>query len=293
MSPASPSRFCGRLPVWLFAALAVGSCPAVTVTAAQPPATDAAQSGQPRGVGTDASAATPGFDTVIEVTGTVVGARGKTLMVERADGEQVTVWLHEDPTRLRFIADAKPAYLRKGMMVRAEASLGPGAIPTGPVGKVEIFQAIPLAGLPHSAKEKFTPGIHPAKKGDARPQAGFVPGDYGVVGMVIGMDTAGIYLNTGQSPLPLPVGAETEFTLNVNNTSLVQPGDPVSIEGFHQPPDETQIKANSVVIRPERVFGDDEGLPNRRQTRRGSRRTPAAEQAYGRQLPNGRNPNAP
>jgi len=220
------------------------------------------------------SQSTVQFDTVIEFKGTLKDSQRNLMVVTRDDGTDVTVKLHDDPTRLRFIADAKPAFLRPQMMARTTVSLGPAGLPVSPAETIELFQPVPTSTLPGSAKASFTPGIHSASHEKSNPQLGFVPGNYQVVGMIVGMDSKGVYLNAGRGPMPIPLSPEAKIGLVYHNLSLAQPGDPVTVSGFHQPPDETQVIANSVAIRPDRVYGEAEENPRRRTTRARSKNKP-------------------
>jgi len=235
--------------------------------------TDAAAQTKPRvAKGTAAAAptfnqSTVQFDTVIELKGTLKDSQRNLIVVTRDDGTDVTVKLHDDPTRLRFIADAKLAFLRPQMMARTTVNLGPAGVPVSPAELIELFQPVPTASLPGSAKDSFTPGVHSASHEKPNPQLGFVPGNYQVVGMIVGMDSKGVYLNAGRGPMPIPLSPEAKIGLVYHNLSLAQQGDPVTVSGFHQPPDETQVLANSVTIRPDRVYGEAEENPRRRTTR--------------------------
>ena len=204
------------------------------------------------------------FDTVIDVKGTLKDSQRNLMVITRDDGTDVTVKLHDDPTRLRFVADAKLVFVRPQMMARTTVSLGPAGLPVSPVGQIELFQPVPTAAVTGSAKEGFTPGIHSASHDKPNPQQGFVPGNYNVVGMVVGLDSKGVYLNTGRGVIAIPLTPEAKVGIVYNNLSLAQQGDPVTVSGFHQPPDETQVVASSVVIRPARVFGEGEENPRRR-----------------------------
>jgi len=242
--------------------------------------TDAAAQSKPR-VAKGAAAAAPTFnqstvqfDTVIEFKGTLKDSQRNLMVVTRDDGTDVTVKLHDDPTRLRFIADAKLAFLRPQMMARTTVNLGPAGVPVSPAELIELFQPVPTASLPGSAKESFTPGVHSASREKPNPQLGFVPGNYHVVGIIVGMDGNGIYLNAGRGPMPIPLSPEAKIGLVYHNLSLAQQGDPVTVSGFHQPPDETQVLANSVTIRPDRVYGEAEENPRRRTTRTRTRNQP-------------------
>lgn len=220
------------------------------------------------------SQSTVQFDTVIDIKGKLKDSQGNLMVVTRDDGTDVTIKLHDDPTRLRFVADAKMAYVRPQMMARITVSLGPAGIPISPVDQIELFQPMPPAAVTGSAKESFTPGVYSASHEKPNPQLGFVPGNYKVVGMVMGMDNKGIYLNTGRGPMAIPLSPEAKIGLLYNNLSLAQQGDPVTVSGFHQPPDETQVVANSVVIRPERIYGEAEENPRRRTPRSRTKNKP-------------------
>jgi len=242
---------------------------------------DAAAQAKPRTPKGAAAAAAPTFsqstvqfDTVIDFKGKLKESYGNLLVVTRDDGTDVTVKLHDDPTRLRFVADAKLEFVRPQMMARTTVSLGPAGAPVSPVDRIELFQPVPPAAVSGSAKENFTPGVHSSSHAKPNPQQGFVPGNYNVVGMVVGMDNNGIYLNTGRGAMAIPLSPEAKIGLAYNNLSLAQQGDPVTVSGFHQPPDETQVVAGSVVIRPERVYGEAEENPRRRTSRTRTKNKP-------------------
>lgn len=243
--------------------------------------------GNPRGgggaVAGDATAFAPPqpgsggqMDTPIEIAGKLKGTQGPLMVITREDGTEVTVMLHQDPTRLRLVADAKRTFLHPQMLIRADVTIGPNGAPTAPVELIEVFQPVPMASLPGYMKEQFTPGIRPRGKDAPNPRQGFVPGDYSVIGMIIAMDAAGLYVNTGTGRMPIPLSPEAKIGLVFNNFNLAQPGDPVTVTGFHLPPDETKVIANQVTIRPERVFGEAEENGRRRQPRTRTTRTKPA-----------------
>lgn len=272
MSQSLASLRCTKFATFGFIAIVFGSAVGKKDAAAQ------AKPRTPKGAAAAAppafSESTVQFDTVIDFKGKLKDSQGNLMVVTRDDGTDVTIKLHDDPTRLRFVADAKIAYLRPQMMARTTVSLGPAGAPVSPVDLVELFQPVPSAAVTGSAKESFTPGVHSANHAKPNPQQGFVPGIYKVVGMIVGMDNNGIYLNTGRGPMAIPLSPEAKIGLVYNNLSLAQQGDPVTVSGFHQPPDETQVVANSVVIRPERVYGDDEETPRRRGPRTRTKNKP-------------------
>lgn len=198
------------------------------------------------------------FDTVIEVRGKYKEIRGNLMIVTRDDGTDVSVLLHEDPTKLVFAAEAKPQWIRVGMLVRVESMFGPGGVPPAPLDTVEIFQPFQAKQVTTAQREMYWPGIRSldAKPNDAAGQPqGFQPGKYRIVGPIAGIGNSGIMINTGQMQVPIPVAADAKWLIRFHNLSLAEPGDLVHVTGFHQPPDETQVKAGSVRIAVDRVYG--------------------------------------
>jgi len=217
------------------------------------------------------------FDTPIEIAGKLKGAQGPLMVLTREDGTDVTVMMHQDPTRLRLIADAKRAFLKPQMLIRADVTIGPAGTPVAPVDLIEVFQPVPMASLPAYLKEQFTPGIRPRGQDAPNPQQGFVPGNYSVIGMIIGADAAAIYVNTGTGKMPIPLSPDAKIGIVFNNLNLAQPGDAVTVTGFHLPPDETKVVADQITIRPERVFGEADENGRRRQPRTRTTRAKAAD----------------
>jgi len=217
------------------------------------------------------------FDTVIEVTGKLKAARGNTLTITRDDDIDVTVKLHEDPTKMLFSAIAKPQWIRVGMLVRVEATFGPNGQAVQPVDKVELFQAFQAAKLPPSARVKYLPGAYSLTETQPDAQgktAGFQPGNYRIVGPIIGMGPEGIIVNAGPVRVPLPIAAEANWLIRNHDLSLATPGDIVKVTGFHQPPDETKIIASDVRVTVDRVYGEaGENDRTRKRTRRSTTAT--------------------
>jgi hypothetical protein len=199
------------------------------------------------------------FDTVIEFRGKLKDVRRNIMTVTRDDGTDVAVMLHEDPTRLVFSANAKPQWLRAGMLVRVESMFGPEGKPPAPIDKIEIFQPFQASKLSAAQRELFMPGIHsldnPAGHAPAKAQ-GFQPGKYRVVGTVAGVGPAGIMINAVQAQVPIPVSPDVKCLIRFNNLSLAEAGDVVQVSGFHQPPDETKVKASDVRVVVDRIYGE-------------------------------------
>ena len=215
------------------------------------------------------------FDTVIEVSGKLKAVRGNMLTITRDDETEVAVRLHADPTQLVFSANAKPQWIRVGMLVRVEAAFGPNGQPVQPIDTVEIFQVFPGAGLPAHSRERYTPGVVALDKepADGQQRAGFQAGRYRIVGPITAMGPEGIMVNAGSTRVPLPIAAEAKWLIRNHDLDLAEPGDVVKVTGFHQPPDETKIMANTVRVDVERVYGDPS---ENDKVRKRTRKTPAS-----------------
>ncbi|MCC9656070.1 hypothetical protein [Rhodopirellula halodulae] len=200
----------------------------------------------------------------------LVASRGNILTVEREDGTQVMVQTPDSPAQLTFIAKALPAYLRPGMLVRFRANLGPTGTPLAPVEKLELFAPVNPKMLKGRERERYQPGVHSdnhAARGNNGPPSGPVT----VVGNLMALNPqGGLALRAGNIPVQTMTSPELELQIRVNNLSMAQPGDPVHVRGFYQPPDETKVKAETIEIKPDRVYGETPP-PNERRSRRGKR----------------------
>ncbi len=63
-------------------------------------------------------------------------------------------------------------------------------------------------------------------------------------------------VRAGKIPVRIPLVQNPTFEIRYNNLSLAQPGDPVTISGFYNPPDETKVLADSFAITTDRVYGE-------------------------------------
>jgi hypothetical protein len=197
------------------------------------------------------------FDTVIEVRGKLKDFRRNILTVTRDDGVDVAVMLHEDPTKLVFAAEAKPQWLKPGMLVRIESMFGPGGQPVAPIDSVELIQPIQAARTVQVQQDMYAPGIYPLDRKPNNGQAqGFEPGKYRIIGSIVGTGAAGIMVNANQTQVPIPISPDAKWLIRFNNLALAEPGDLVHVTGFHKPPNETEVKAGSVRVVVERIYGD-------------------------------------
>ncbi|PHQ33597.1 hypothetical protein [Rhodopirellula bahusiensis] len=211
-----------------------------------------------------------GANEITSFSGKLVSSRGVILTIEREDGTEVMVQTPDSVSQLTFIAKALPAYLRPGMLVRFKANLGPAGTPTEPVSKLELFAPVNAKLLKGRERENYQPGVHPSKppqRGNAGPPTGPVT----VVGNLMALNPqGGVALRAGNIPVQTMTSPDLELQLRVNNLSLAQPGDTVQVRGFYQPPDETKVKAESIQITTDRVYGETPP-PTERRSRRGKR----------------------
>ncbi|EMI17237.1 hypothetical protein RMSM_05845 [Rhodopirellula maiorica SM1] len=212
---------------------------------------------------------------VTQFSGTLKTAQPGVLVITRDDGTEIFVQPPDELPNLAFVAKAKPAFLGRGMLIRFSGVFDGAGNPLSKIEKVEIFQPVPPQQLKGSQRDKFTPGVY----GDphANPQQRVEPQKYDVVGIPMGITPTGILMTqAGKIPVRCPLAENVQFELRLNNLSLAQPGDPVSVSGFYQPSDETKVKAENLTITTDRVYGEPLANENPR-NRRASRRNRAAD----------------
>ncbi|GAA5507111.1 hypothetical protein [Novipirellula caenicola] len=213
---------------------------------------------------------------VTQFTGTLKTAQPGVLVVTRDDGTEMFVQPPDELPNLAFVAEAKPAFLGRGMLIRFSGVFDGAGNPLSKIEKVEIFQPVPPQQLKGHQRDKFTPGVY----GDphANPQQRVEPQKYEVVGIPMGITPNGILMTqAGKISVRCQLAEEAQFELRLNNLSLAQPGDPVSVSGFYQPSDETKVKAETITITTDRVYGEPLAKENSR-TRRPSRRNRATDE---------------
>lgn len=217
------------------------------------------------GAGTTTAAA----NEVTKFNGTLKGFQRGVLSVTREDGVEVMVQLPDDIASFAFVAEAKPAFLQRGNLVRFSGAFGPTGMAAAPIQKVEVFQPVPVQQLRGHAREGFVPGIYPADRN--APKKPVAMAQYKIVGNLMGINAAGIMIvQAGKQPLQVPLAQDATFELRYNNLKLAKNGDAVAVSGFYQPPDDTKVKADRIAITTDRVYGEaNEATPKRsRRTRR-------------------------
>jgi hypothetical protein len=221
-----------------------------------------------------------GQNMVTEFKGALKSFQRGVLLVTKDDGTEMMVQPPDDVSKFQFVATAKPAFLTRGILVRFSGTFNQAGVPQAPISRVEVFQ--PITGkVPGHTRERFIPGVYPERS--ARNQPPQPIAKYDVVGALVGLDASGIMaVQAGKRPVRVQLTPDTTLELRVNNLSLAQEGDAVSVAGFYQPGDETKVKADRVTITTDRIYGEPGDQP-KRAPRRTSRRTkkPADENPAG------------
>jgi len=208
--------------------------------------------------------------SILHVDGTFQGMARMIIKVVDADGTEILVQLPQDLTRVRFNADADPQGLRPGMMVRFQASFGPGGVPLEAVKQVEIFHPLRQPKMPARVAETMTPGIYPEAKAPANRAGGFVPGKYRIVGSLVGVAPGGwLVVSTGQTPIRVMMDQGVKFVVRTHSLELAQPGDRVTLDGFYNEPDKTKVVADTLTVSTDRVIGTPAEVPMKGRRRRG------------------------
>ena len=222
---------------------------------------------EPAGFG--AGASTAAANEVSNFKGTLKGVQRGVLQITRDDGTEVMVQLPASATGFTFVAEAKPQFLQRGMLVRFSGSFAPNGVAAAPIDKVEIFQPINLQGVPGHARDRFTPGVHPADRRAKKPVG---VAKYTIVGSLMGINGNGaVMVQAGKIPVVAPLAKQATFQIRFNNLNLAQEGDAVSVAGFYEPPDDTKIRGDVITVSTDRVYGEA-GEKNNRRSRRKSRR---------------------
>jgi hypothetical protein len=210
---------------------------------------------------------------VTEFKGTLKGVRGNIVSVEREDGVECIVMFPDEITGVEFVADALPAYLRRGTLVRFATTLGPTGMPMTPVDKLEVIAPVNVKGLNAHSRTKLMPGVNSAER-KPMPKNGVLSGKVYVVGNLMMLaPNGGLAVQAGKYPLQTMVKPDAKFEIRANNLSLAQVGDAISVSGFYQPPDDTKVKAERIIVTTDRVYGEAPPAKTRK-PKRGSKKKP-------------------
>ena len=200
----------------------------------------------------------PSANMVTNFKGTLKGFQRGILIVTKDDDSEVYVQPPEDISAFNFVATAKPAFLRPGTMIRFSGDFNAAGIQQSPVPRVEVFQPLARGQIKGNLRERYVPGIYSRH----RPQPGVpIPAvaTYQVVGNLTGLAPNGLMaIQAGSRRLRVQLSEDAKFELRFNNLSLAKEGDPVTVAGFYQPPDETKVRAERITITTDRVYGEPE-----------------------------------
>lgn len=209
-------------------------------------------------------------NTVTEFKGKLKSFQRGILLVTRDDDKEVMVQLPDDISSFTFVADAKPAFLGRGTLVRFSGLYDANGNPLAPIKKVEIIQPIgPANKLSNQQRQNYVPGVYSQHRGGRQqlpPSA-----TYHIVGNLGGLSPAGaMMVQAGKVSVRAQLAQDAKFEIRFNNLSLAKEGDPVSVAGFYEPPDDTKVKADRITVTTDRVYGEPVAVekPTRRRGRR-------------------------
>ncbi len=205
----------------------------------------------------------------IEVEGKLAGFKQGMLLVEREDGVEITVKLPEDALGFGFQAPIEVSFLRPGMMVRFNGNFNKAGVPTDPIDELTAF--LPLAEkLAKKKSDDFVPGIYPGEKKSNLPDG---VSNYKVVGKLMGWDATGLVaVQAGRRPLRVQLAEKATMHLRLNQLSLAQQGDAVTITGTYRLPDDTKVVAKTISVITDRVqTGAAAGTSAKGRPKRGKR----------------------
>jgi len=233
-------------------------------------ATDSPLLAQAYAGGGFAAGGVPGGAPANEVTefkGKLKGVRGNILTVTREDDVDCLVMFPEELNALEFVAQALPAYLRRGMPIRFATTLGPTGMPLTPVDKLEVIAPVNLKSIANSQKMRYTPGVNSADR-HSKPKRGPMTGKVYVVGSLVMLSPNGqLAVQAGNVPVQTMVAPDAKVEIRANSLALAQAGDTVTVAGFYQPPDDTKVKAERIVVTTDRVYGETPPKPERKSRR--------------------------
>ena len=215
---------------------------------------------------------------VTSFNGTLKGFQRGAILVTKDDGTEMTVIPPPDISKFVFSANAKPAFLSKGMMVRFSGEFTGQGVPLSPISKVEIFRPVPTQSMRGSSREQFIPGVRPDRHGGPKQKGG--SGKYSVVGALMGIAPNGaMMVQAGKIPVRAQLAQDAQFLVRFNNLSLAKEGDLVTVNGFYEASNETRVLGDTVRITTDRVFGEpvEKPKPTRRNTPPSTSEKPESE----------------
>jgi len=139
----------------------------------------------------------------IELDGKLQAWQGGMMRILSPTGQAIAFSLPQNPNGIVFTASVDKAALRKGMIVRIQAPVGPNGQFLDPVGALTIFVPDPSKSNPQSSineRSLNVPGVYRMNE-IYRPK----PGESGspdvrIVGAIIGVEKNELRLNCGNGP---------------------------------------------------------------------------------------------
>lgn len=213
-----------------------------------------------------------GQNELVNIEGELVGIRGQLMQVKGNDAKVYLVLLPKDARQLKYRGTAAAGWLRPGIFVRFSGTFDDRGIGQEPILEMEAF-TLEARRAPAEQQADTTPGIYPTEGGGAlfggaeggkrKPTA---VASYRVVGQVAGLGRKGelgVMIGPRQM-VQVQLTEETKIKLDVQGIQFAMPGDKVVVDGYFNPPVETNITANSVSIEASDILGKVAAKPVRK-----------------------------
>ena len=249
--PSSISHVFSNLPTVMKSATVIACFAAMTSLALPVPAVAAPP---------DTADVSSASDLIKDLDGSLVRAQRNGIIVTDKEGTEFTVYYPDLITSITVQADAIPAFLSQGLLVRTKVNFNAQGTPMSSVTKLEVISPVPVNAIKGHEINKYKPGVNPVDHGV---KIG-MPGEYYVVGQLRNMAGGFIAVQAGQVPLQLPVDPECKIEIRSHDLSIANEGDRVLVKGFYSEAKPEQIKADWIRVIPARVFGEKVEKPSRK-----------------------------
>lgn len=204
-------------------------------------------------------------DLIKKLNGTLEQIQRNALIVKDKEGTEFTVGYPDKATLMIFQGKAVAGFLRPGMLVRTRVRFNGQGQAMTPVKKLEVISALSAKVVPHHQINRYRPGVNSVDRKIKPP----MPGEYYVVGQLANLAGGYVAIQAGNVPLRLPVDPAGVIELTLHDLTMAAKGDRVTVQGFYAESTPTMIKADSIRVLPDRVFGETpEKKPRSRRSRR-------------------------
>ena len=181
----------------------------------------------------------------------------------------------ESDTVINYMAEAEPAWLMPGYMVRFSAALDQNGKPTAPVKAIEVFTPSTRRRMSPEEMREQTPGIHredksqpqganglfaekekkpqPKAKPSSKKDLASAPGQsYRIVGQIGGIQN-NVVTVMASTPIQIEIDPTAAVTVKTGDISsalaLIAKGDSVSVSGLRNPAQPAQIYCEQITIK--------------------------------------------